>query len=663
MARLNETTAAAEPIEILKRRFVRQNREIARVNSIQSLRIRGLESEVSHLLSENVSLREQVITLTHELERFEAAKTLRDGVYDIKSRLDSKLVELSSLVTELGSLPRQYSKATHEILEPEFESTTKRHSRKSSSINQVSSADPQPNLDFEASGRLPVILEDKYYPRRTLEAREIQQLANDVSEVPSSPVSGPPGHSAEHDDPPTTTQSDVTDTHASQDYATQEHSLPPNLETRRKKKAYSVMMGEDRTSEESISLLDSKFVRKCGAKRKFSAEDEESLFESAPAEDDGFEFTRPVHSPREPASKSDQSPAKRRPQSRVETTCIGQPKRKALEPKTTNISIASPAKPSGVSNSDKPPNLATPGGNENPHPILGKYTSPKKRIPPIYERVNAIYDNHERKTAIQIGQPPQDVDHDVPTVTDLTNTRPSRRQRAVVSYTEPNLRDKMRRSTNELGPAVGRDNSRRSSSQTEAVREQRSKDANTQRDRKSGVTSGEPDASGTLECHSQRHLNIISRRTPKTSSQALDDDVNIAREGLGPAVSLERSGEELDNHSGTGSPSVEASHNEMQMCMSMQQGTSIVVDHVALGTGKKSRRHSSIARTSGRGTTHKFPTCALDLKVEGNGLAAVHEAENSYVANDSYGDPSFLTGSREVTRGQRVAARRRSMML
>lgn len=68
---------------LVKRRFVRQNREIARVNSIQSLRIRTLESDVSNLLAENVSLREQVIMLSQELERIESAKSLHDGVSQV----------------------------------------------------------------------------------------------------------------------------------------------------------------------------------------------------------------------------------------------------------------------------------------------------------------------------------------------------------------------------------------------------------------------------------------------------------------------------------------------------------------------------------------------------------------------------------------------------
>jgi chromosome segregation ATPase len=133
---------------------VRQNREIARVNSLQSLRIRSLESEVSHLLSENVLLRKQVINLTQETERLEAAKTLHDGIYDIKSKLDAKLAELSSLATDLGSLPRKMDKMWDE----------------QSDRPKVAESRPrnQDSMGYD-DGRLPAIVEDKYYPRRTLE--------------------------------------------------------------------------------------------------------------------------------------------------------------------------------------------------------------------------------------------------------------------------------------------------------------------------------------------------------------------------------------------------------------------------------------------------------------------------------------------------------------
>jgi hypothetical protein len=110
---------------------------------------------VSHLLSENVSLRKQVITLTQETERLEAGKLLHNGIYDIKHKLDAKLAELSSLATELGSLPRNVSKlCDKQCVEP-----------KQATESRPRTGDTMGGED----GRLPAIVEDKYYPRRTLE--------------------------------------------------------------------------------------------------------------------------------------------------------------------------------------------------------------------------------------------------------------------------------------------------------------------------------------------------------------------------------------------------------------------------------------------------------------------------------------------------------------
>lgn len=125
---------------------------------MQSLRIRSLESEVSHLLGENVSLREQVINLTSEIERLEAAKLLHDGVYEIKARLDTKLAELNSLASDLGMLPRRVGK-----INSKPEGNTE---RPKTALEPRRAADFNPAMD---GGKLPSIVEDKYFPRRTLE--------------------------------------------------------------------------------------------------------------------------------------------------------------------------------------------------------------------------------------------------------------------------------------------------------------------------------------------------------------------------------------------------------------------------------------------------------------------------------------------------------------
>lgn len=122
---------------------------------MQSLRIRSLESEVAHLLAENVSLRQQVINVTQETERLEAAKMLHAGVYEIKSRLDAKIAELNDLASDLGMLPRKASKLD----------------RSDPDRPKAAGSRPQAmDLDYTGEdGRLPAILEDKCYPRKTLE--------------------------------------------------------------------------------------------------------------------------------------------------------------------------------------------------------------------------------------------------------------------------------------------------------------------------------------------------------------------------------------------------------------------------------------------------------------------------------------------------------------
>jgi hypothetical protein len=131
---------------------------------MQSLRIRSLESEVTHLLSENVSLREQVITLSQEIERLESAKMLHDGVYEIKSKLDAKLAELNALTTDLGMLPRKVSKMGDE--RPGSANTDRPKPAAPETKPPMTESEVQGGCD---DGKLPAILEDKYYPRRTLE--------------------------------------------------------------------------------------------------------------------------------------------------------------------------------------------------------------------------------------------------------------------------------------------------------------------------------------------------------------------------------------------------------------------------------------------------------------------------------------------------------------
>lgn len=135
-----------------------------RVNSTQSVRIRNLEGDVSRLLSENLALRERIITLHHEVEK-KPGRAMLDGISAVKGRLEAKLTELGELVQELGVV------------------TTARERRRSSKRRSMDCSSPRRSPDQRTwrnglgcsgfagglEGRLPPILEDKYFPRKTLE--------------------------------------------------------------------------------------------------------------------------------------------------------------------------------------------------------------------------------------------------------------------------------------------------------------------------------------------------------------------------------------------------------------------------------------------------------------------------------------------------------------
>jgi hypothetical protein len=122
-----------------------------------------LENEVSRLLAENLGLREQILRLQTEADSRSSQKVV-DHVNAIKANLETKLLELGKLVTALGDVP---------------------HPKKKSSTKEGKTVRPSPTQSPDQKnwknmctlseavglqdGRLPPILEDKSYPRRTLE--------------------------------------------------------------------------------------------------------------------------------------------------------------------------------------------------------------------------------------------------------------------------------------------------------------------------------------------------------------------------------------------------------------------------------------------------------------------------------------------------------------
>ncbi|KAJ6202169.1 shugoshin [Bipolaris maydis] len=282
MARLNEPPIAnqpsAETIEAVKRRFLRQNRELAKTNSTQSIRIRSLENDCSRLLAENLALREQVLSLHNTVE----SRPAFDHIDAVKLQLESKLQELGGLVASLtqtkNGREKDAGRRKSQLL-AKRRSGEERQWRSGLGLQEVENA------------MLPTITEDKFYPRRTMGADELQQVLEDPDS--QSPDIGPPPISRfENEDPIGFDPSPVAEEPQEETADDGEPSLSVNLETRKKRRESGPKLSIRRVSvfesPEEIEEAPAKPLR-TGAKRKFSVQEDEDTNQ---AKGDAFRFSR-----------------------------------------------------------------------------------------------------------------------------------------------------------------------------------------------------------------------------------------------------------------------------------------------------------------------------------------------------------------------------------
>ncbi|MCJ1308414.1 hypothetical protein MMC25_002067 [Agyrium rufum] len=512
MARLNEAPAPpAESVDSLKRRFIRQNREITRANSAQSIRIRGLECETSRLLTENLSLREQVIRLSKHLEVYSARRSSAEKLDQIKAQLEAKLAEVGALVHDLGGIHRskRTSTASRKSVVPHLSpkrSPITKDWRRAIELEEIAAIQ---------EGRLPLIREDKSYPRKTLERDNFLSLTADLANVTDSPELGPPPIA--HLDVPVSDKDDgnrssVLEQESDLGFA----SIPGlgNLETRRRRREST--FSKDKTDDENVVHAPESQPAigtpapvnhlKAGAKRKFSARE---LDETSPPQvavlKDNFQFRRNdiTSVSVDPVKVSEPQDTKfipleyatilsgDKPSQDLEVITKPVPLRQALGEKSANKSPAK-SKRSISSNTSDPKKDSSDEKPSRDDPRNLPITHPKNPSRKVTTRKPQDLSMQELELhPIQINVPLELETplHPITTIlspetimsdqTDSTDVRPSsrdtpppsdldvasaaaagrgsRRARPSVSYVEPNLRDKMRRPSKQLVDAVGAD--------------------------------------------------------------------------------------------------------------------------------------------------------------------------------------------------------------
>lgn len=126
MARLNEHPVSSDSIETrapnpsslslpcrpcsdthpssVCKKYLRQNRDLAKSNNLRSMRIRELESECAYMLSENLELRGRIIELERQLQDNDPRR-IADHALAIKMKLEAQLTEWGTLLAGLGHEP------------------------------------------------------------------------------------------------------------------------------------------------------------------------------------------------------------------------------------------------------------------------------------------------------------------------------------------------------------------------------------------------------------------------------------------------------------------------------------------------------------------------------------------------------------------------------
>lgn len=345
-------------------------------------------------------------------------------------------------------------------------------------------------------GRLPVIVEGKHYPRKTLESLEINRLLDDETAASDSPELGPPPIA--HFDvaepinfAPAPTPIDRTAQTADVHMGHEEDikPLPDNLERRRRRRESALMGDMSNLISSDIEIANpakQSMSLKTGAKRKLDVREDGDVEESEQSKLDDFAFQKQSFASealqaRPRGSRFTKSSTVQTP-SMVEelgsTTKLESGNRTVLAPKSTN----SPSKSRRTMTSDKTclpkGEVATRAkGQEKLEHANMKARVVESSLTPDSAEVEEIVVLQERTGVEPAPKTPAGFDLLSPVSTEpsiragrqteITLTasvedvlggadgRTSRRARGAVSYAEPSLRAKMRRPTKELAPAVG----------------------------------------------------------------------------------------------------------------------------------------------------------------------------------------------------------------
>ncbi|KAF4450726.1 hypothetical protein F53441_6169 [Fusarium austroafricanum] len=501
--------------DLVRKKLLRQNRDLAKSNNIRALRIRELENDCACMLSENLELRGRIIELEKELEDNDSRR-IADHALAIKAKLESQLTEWGTLLAGLGLEPpmKRHSPRPRKSTKPRLSFSSARPSPSQRRLRDIA-------RDIEELGH---ISETKSYPRQSMNPAQILALrseadnddTSDTSQSSQSPEIGPPPVSQfieEEDeeepvkiDSPTRSRPIPTPTPAPTHESPKRSLAPPEkLTSPQTSKTLPMSPSpEKRKHEEATRTQKTEPVKpkplatrsidtkvqdpvietpvpqpqpvKVGSKRKLAARDDmvTSRGQRINNENENPRIATEKSSIREKAGgRTLKELSSMRKDAREKANATGS--RKPLAAKSTNDDLSSPKKVSKPVATDevaaaKADLIRSKASQERPKsrskslaPITIETVLEPPAAPEVVEVPCGLATPLTDPALLSPNSPDTAASKETgrggtPPPGDVNASReaarPSRRNRTAVSYAEPNLRDKMRRPTKDLLDAV-----------------------------------------------------------------------------------------------------------------------------------------------------------------------------------------------------------------
>ncbi|KAI8624031.1 hypothetical protein F5Y19DRAFT_456205 [Xylariaceae sp. FL1651] len=583
MARLNEPMVSTDSLETLRRKFLRQNKDIARTNSTQSLKIRSLENECARLLSENLELRGHVLRLETELKGSHAQR-VADHALQIKEKMEAQLVEWGTMLASLGHEPVPKNRSPRALKKPKIQrSSIGRPGMLEWRRRETMSSMQDLEVAALQEGRLPPLWENKTYPRKTLHQDEILALCPEAEGSTDSPDLGPPPVSRFVDEDPVKLDLTTLTKLLGPALSESENSGPEDTNSKpipkptlpiTPREADGPIKEESEANNTENTKATTKYIlaseaqatsqsAKANLKRKVRDDDEkENVLVANPTLLADTTTKGQPEKAKTLKARPVARPIKELPPNKRDTQdeSLRSTQRKPLGVKSSNEVLGSPkksAKAQTVGKGEKTKADSKDSGSTKEllktekEAELVEIPAPTSPLPTAHIDIEPENLSAEPNLAVPDSpepSAPRGEAKDTPPPVDISSmgetTRGNRRARAAVSYVEPNLRDKMRRpNTKQLFDAVageGKNIRRTSHSQRDEAPSGPSSVA------KSGGTSG----SSHKDLASQTGLDAdimaspLAQKTTRTSAlEELPTSVTTGRKKMDSAAA---EGHELD---------------------------------------------------------------------------------------------------------------------